>query len=266
MDLGRLNSKLVEDVLTTARIRRSIHVIDEVDSTNRHVLEMPACEIDGAVVVAEKQIQGRGRRGHQWHCPAGAGLLCTVGLNDDGSIDANLLSLVVPIALAEGIFEATGLRCEIKWPNDLIHRGRKLSGILIEAQTSGGKAIRYAIGFGINCLQHRGHFDESIRDRATSLDLESDAAIHRELVLAAVLNALDNRIRHADCWSAEVICAEWRTLAAGLGGRCVLQENGHRISGNLIDIDPTAAIVLQLDEGGRRHFKASNTSVLSLTM
>ncbi len=267
MDVGRLNPGQVTERLSTTRIRRSIVVLDEVDSTNRHVLEMPAGSLDGVVVIAEKQTQGRGRRGNHWQCPAGAGLLCTVGLADkDGCVDANLLSLVVPIALTEGIFDATGLRCEIKWPNDIMHRGLKLAGILIEAQTSGRKSIRYAIGFGINCLQHRGHFDESIRDRATSLDIESDSPVHREAVLTAVLNALDKRMQQSKQWTADSICAEWRSLAAGLGGRCVIQENGRTISGNLIDIDPTAAIIVQLDEGGRRLFSAVNTTVLSLNI
>jgi BirA family biotin operon repressor/biotin-[acetyl-CoA-carboxylase] ligase len=267
MQRGRLNSEKVADALVTARINRSITVLDEVDSTNRHVLEMPADALDGVVVVAEKQSQGRGRRGNQWQCPAGAGLLCTVGLLDTGgAIDANLLSLVVPICLSEGIFNETGLRCEIKWPNDLVCRGRKISGILIEAQTSGANCFRYAVGFGINCLQHRGHFEESIRDRATSLDIESDSPIEREAVLASVLNALDQRLTQSERWLADGICGEWRSLAAGFGGRCEVQENGRRFSGNLIDIDPTAAIIVQLDEGGRRMFSAASTTVLSLTM
>ncbi|MCA9249957.1 MAG: biotin--[acetyl-CoA-carboxylase] ligase [Phycisphaerales bacterium] len=267
MEHGRLNPEKVADALITTRIRRTITVLDEVDSTNRHVLDMPAGELDGAVVVAEKQSQGRGRRGNHWQCPAGAGLLCTVGLVDAvGAIDANLLSLVVPIALCEGVFNETGLRCEIKWPNDLVFRGRKLSGILIEAQTTGTGNIRYAVGFGINCLQHRGHFEESIRDRATSLDLESESPINREAILASVLNALDRRLTHSESWTPEQVCGEWRTLAAGLGGRCEVQENGQRISGNLIDIDPTAAIIMQLDEGGRRLFSAASTTVLSLSM
>ncbi|GJM24777.1 MAG: biotin--[acetyl-CoA-carboxylase] ligase [Phycisphaerae bacterium] len=267
MELGRLNSTKVADALTTTRIKRSITVLSEVDSTNRHVLDMPDDALDGVVVVAERQTQGRGRRGNQWQCPAGAGLLCTVGLADlNSTIDANLLSLVVPIALSEGIFNETGLRTEIKWPNDLVFRGRKLSGILIEAQTSGANNIRYAVGFGINCLQHRGHFDESIRDQATSLDLESDSPINREAVLASVLNALDARLLQSGRWSADRICGEWRSLAAGLGGRCEVQENGRAFSGNLIDIDPNAAIIVQLDEGGRRLFNAASTTVLSLTM
>ncbi len=267
MEHGRLNPQKVADALATTRIRRTITVLDEIDSTNRHVLDMLADKLDGVVVVAEKQLQGRGRRGNHWQCPAGAGLLCTVGLVDATSaIDANLLSLVVPIALCEGVLNETQLRCEIKWPNDLVYRSRKLSGILIEAQTSGTGNIRYAIGFGINCLQHRGHFDETIRDRATSLDLESDSPVNREAVLASVLNALDKRLAQSMRWSAEQICGEWRTLAAGLGGRCEVQENGHVIAGNLIDIDPTAAIIVQLDEGGRRLFSAASTTVLSLSM
>ncbi len=266
MSLGRLSSEKTARGLRTTRIARDITIVDELDSTNRYVLESSPNNMDGMVVVAEKQTLGRGRRGNHWECPAGAGILCTVGLTDPSmSINANLLSLVVPIALCDGILDATGLRCEIKWPNDLLVRNRKLSGILIEAQAIGASMVRYAIGFGINCLQHRGHFDEALRDRATSLDLECDMPIEREVVLSAVLNALDTRLAKSNGWRAEAICDEWRRLAAGLGARCVVRENGETVYGNLIDIDPTAAIVIQLDEGGRRLFQAANTTVLSIS-
>lgn len=266
MPFGRLRSEKVISGLRTTRIARALTILDEVDSTNRYVLESAPDEIDGMVVVAEKQTHGRGRRGNHWECPMGAGILCTVGLSDPTmSINANLLSLVVPIALCEGILSATGVRCEIKWPNDLLVRNRKLSGILIEAQATGASQVRYAIGFGINCLQHRGHFDESLRDHATSLDLECDTPITRATVLSSVLNALDARLSNTDRWQADAICSEWRRLAAGLGARCVVKENGQTVSGNLIDIDPTAAIVMQLDEGGRRLFQAANTTVLNIS-
>ncbi|NOX59646.1 MAG: biotin--[acetyl-CoA-carboxylase] ligase, partial [Planctomycetes bacterium] len=260
-----LNTKKVETRLTTSRISRHIRLFDTLDSTNRHVLQMRSADLDGAIVIAEKQSQGRGRRGHGWQCPTGAGLLCSVGIADsDRAIDASLLSLVVPIALCEGILAETNLRCVIKWPNDLLYKSRKLAGILIEAQATGSTEFRYAIGFGINCLQHRGHFEETLRNKATSLDMELAEPVDRERVLVAVLNALDRHLAQASTWCADEICAQWRGLAAGLGSRWQLQENGCVVSGNLIDVDPTAAIIVQLDEGGRRLFNAANTTVLNL--
>jgi BirA family biotin operon repressor/biotin-[acetyl-CoA-carboxylase] ligase len=188
---GRIDPERLARALSTRRIRSDVQVFDELGGTNAHVLALGDALVDGAVYVAEYQTQGRGRQGRAWACPRGAGILCTVGLRAGvGDLESGLLSLVVPIALCDGILAATRVRCAIDWPNDLTAGGRKLAGVLIDAQAT-GRELRYAIGFGINCLQHAGHFPEPIRDRATSLDLVSDAAIDRTAVLAAVLNELD---------------------------------------------------------------------------
>jgi biotin-[acetyl-CoA-carboxylase] ligase BirA-like protein len=182
---GRIDPERLARALSTRRIRSDVQVFDELGGTNAHVLALGDALVDGAVYVAEYQTQGRGRQGRAWACPRGAGILCTVGLRAGvGDLESGLLSLVVPIALCDGILAATRVRCAIDWPNDLTAGGRKLAGVLIDAQAT-GRELRYAIGFGINCLQHAGHFPEPIRDRATSLDLVSDAAIDRTAVLAA---------------------------------------------------------------------------------
>jgi BirA family biotin operon repressor/biotin-[acetyl-CoA-carboxylase] ligase len=258
---GRIDPERLARALSTRRIRSDVQVFDELGGTNAHVLALGDALVDGAVYVAEYQTQGRGRQGRAWACPRGAGILCTVGLRAGvGDLESGLLSLVVPIALCDGILAATRVRCAIDWPNDLTAGGRKLAGVLIDAQAT-GRELRYAIGFGINCLQHAGHFPEPIRDRATSLDLVSDAAIDRTAVLAAVLNELDRYLVAPATWDRAAVCAAWRQRAGGLGRRVRVQHEGRSFTGNVVDIDPTAAIVVQLDEGGRRMFDATSASL-----
>ncbi|MCB9849829.1 MAG: biotin--[acetyl-CoA-carboxylase] ligase [Phycisphaerales bacterium] len=268
---------MTHGVLDIPRLRRSLHTLriaqrvdhyDELASTNAHLLAVEQdTDVEGAVVLAEHQTLGRGRHGRSWSCPRGAGILCSVGVVDDpqatdtyASVDAGLLSLLVPVALCAGIRNATGVDCEIEWPNDIVHNRRKLSGILIEAHAR-GPIVRYAIGFGVNCLQHAGHFPPEIRDRATSLDIASPEPIDRTAVLAAILNELDGYLAVADAWDGDAIRGAWRRLAVGLGRRIRVAHDGQRITGHLVDIDPTAAIIVQLDEGGRRLFSATNSTV-----
>ncbi|HRX84742.1 MAG TPA: biotin--[acetyl-CoA-carboxylase] ligase [Phycisphaerae bacterium] len=244
------------------RISREFVHFEEIRSTNAHVLDLPAdADVDGLVAITEFQSGGRGRQGNRWLCPRGAGILCTVGLADPaGTIPPGLLALMVPLALCDGIRAATGVSCSIDWPNDLVADDRKLAGILIEAHAR-GSTVRYAVGFGINCLQHAGHFPPELRDRATSLDLVTDQPVDRTAVLGAILTRLDQRLRDPSGWNVDDIREQWRQRAVGLGRRvCVLHE-GRRHLGNLVDIDPTAAIVVQLDEGGRRLFNAVNTTL-----
>jgi BirA family biotin operon repressor/biotin-[acetyl-CoA-carboxylase] ligase len=261
---GRLSHDRVVRELRTTRIGQVVEVFDELDSTNRHVLtRVQDGEFDGIVVLAEHQTTGRGRRGRRWDCPNGAGILCTVGICDDGgAIPSNLLSLVVPIAVCDGIRAAADVDCEIKWPNDLLVGDRKLAGILIEARMNTQGQARYAIGFGVNCLQRAGHFDPELRARATSLDIECQGAVDRTDVLVSILRALDAWLASPEAWSTEDVRARWIQRAKGMGGRVCVEHDGRRYRGNLIDIDPTSAIVVQLDEGGRRLFDAASTTVI----
>jgi BirA family biotin operon repressor/biotin-[acetyl-CoA-carboxylase] ligase len=182
--------------------------------------------------------------------------------DEDRSLDSSLLSLVVPLALCDGLHTTTDVPCEIKWPNDIVAHTRKLGGVLIESRPAADGALGYAIGFGINCLQHPRHFPSELRDRVTSLNMESNHAIDRTSVLTSVLTALDGWLAQPGSWRPADICARWRDRAWGLGARVRLQHEGDFFAGNLIDIDPTAAILVQLDHGGRRLFSASNTTIV----
>ena len=263
MEHGRLVKERLVSSLRTQRIGRTVEVFDDLDSTNRYVLDLPPDRaLDGLVVLAEHQGAGKGRHGRSWHCPRGAGILCTVALCcQPDELDANLLSLVVPIAVCDGLHAATDVRCEIKWPNDIVVNRRKLAGVLIESRPDAEESTRYAVGFGINCLQHPGHFPPELRGRATSLDGESHRPIQRADVLLSVLTALDAWLARSDSWNPADIRACWKERAWGLGERIHVRHDGRLFAGNLIDIDPTAAILVQLDEGGRRLFHAANTTI-----
>lgn len=261
-----LDADVILSRLQTARVGRDVRVFDELESTNQYALQDPGPDADGLVVLAERQTRGRGRLGRAWRCPRGAGLLCTVCITDEKrQIDSNLLSLIIPVALCEAIHAATRVRCEIKWPNDLIAAGCKLGGVLIEGRSSGATQTRYAIGFGINCLQQRSHFDGDLAGAATSLELQSPHPIDRTEVLIQILTRIDAALTTDRAWQADEVCRRWKQHALPIGGRVELTFEDRQFSGHVIDIDPTAALVVQLDRGGRRHFPASATSMLKYT-
>jgi len=264
---GQLSAIEVVRGLGTRRVGRSVEVFDKIDSTNRHALErLDLAKADGLVVLAEQQTAGRGRLGREWHCPTGAGILCTVVLVDtEATIDGNLLSLLVPVAISDGILDATDVRTEIRWPNDLVVGPRKLAGVLIESGAEPAGGLRYAIGFGINCLQHHGHFPPDLRQQATSLDIEHSTPIDRGRVLRAVLRELDRWVAQPQEWNVEQVCELWKRHALPLGQRVRLRHLGRYFTGNILDIAPSAALVVQLDEGGRRLFPASSTTLIQQT-
>ncbi len=258
--------------LQTRRVGRLIRVLPEVDSTNRFVLEELAERegesADGAVVFAEHQTAGRGRLGRSWHSPRGASLLFTVLRCGVEAWPAARVIMAAGVAVVEGIAAATEVEPVLRWPNDVYSRGRKLAGILVEQRRIAAGRWATALGVGINCLQHAAHFPPELRSTATSLDLESRHAIDRVAVARAVLERLDmwlgrveERLGGVDEGGLdEVLAATWRRHSADVGERVTLTADGRTFCGRILDVHPTDGLLLQLDDGGRRHFDPAATS------
>lgn len=137
------------------------------DSTNERAKELalggaPA----GAVVTADEQSTGRGRRGNAWFAPAGACLLYSALLRPFDAEQAPLLPLAVPLAVCEAAEEVAPVRCQLKWPNDVWIDERKVAGVLVEARPEDGWAV---IGVGLNVAIRQEDFPAELRDTATSL-------------------------------------------------------------------------------------------------
>jgi BirA family biotin operon repressor/biotin-[acetyl-CoA-carboxylase] ligase len=116
------------------------------------------------VVTAGEQTAGRGRRGRQWSAPAGKALLCSAILAPLGAEHA-LLPLAVPLAVCEAVESLAPLECQVKWPNDVWSEGRKLAGVLIEAQPPAWAVI----GVGLNVSIEPGEFPPDLRHPAASV-------------------------------------------------------------------------------------------------
>jgi BirA family transcriptional regulator, biotin operon repressor / biotin---[acetyl-CoA-carboxylase] ligase len=154
----------------------------------------------GSVWVADEQTAGRGRGGHVWHSIPGDGLYLSVLLRPSMAlIDALWLSLATGLAAQAAITAVTGLKPDIRWPNDLLLHEKKCCGILVEtssvpSQSDTPTMLRYAvIGIGINV--NHSNFPAEIESLATSLRREGGGPYSRERVLIELLRALDQEIR-----------------------------------------------------------------------
>ena len=199
--------------------------------------------LDGLVVVADEQTAGRGRRGHQWFSPAGSGLYVSVVLAPatarvDPARATTLLTLAAGVAVAEGIEAATGLRVDLKWPNDLQVSRRKLAGILAEA------AGAVVVGYGINVAATA--FPSELRDRATSLESELGRLVDRHHVLAETLVALSSRYEDLLAGRFDAILDAWRARAPDASGARVSWTTaaGER-SGVTAGIDDRGALLVR---------------------
>ena len=179
---------------------------------------------------------------------------------DPPEVDPGTLTLAAGVATCDAVVAAaTDIEATIRWPNDVCVRGRKLAGTLIESRSLQGERA-YVIGVGVNCLQHAGHFDESLRGLATSLEAESRDVISRLTVARRLLIELDRWL--AERPDAQALRQAWLDRAEPLGQHIHLRQAGHDYVGVTVDVDPAAGLVVQLAGGGRRVFDPATTSLV----
>jgi BirA family biotin operon repressor/biotin-[acetyl-CoA-carboxylase] ligase len=228
--------------------------LDTVDSTQSvgfALAERGAA--DRTVVVADRQLAGRGRRGRTWSAPAGTSLLASILVRPrlPQALLATL-SLTTAVAAAEALRRVTGVEARLKWPNDLLVSGRKIAGILLESRMAGRVAaggstpsasgIVTIVGVGINLGQRE--FPPELADGATSVALETGRAPSREAVLTALLEEFDVWRARLEEQGFEPVREAWRRLSDTLGRRVAVDD----VSGIAVDLDVDGALLV--DVGG----------------
>jgi BirA family biotin operon repressor/biotin-[acetyl-CoA-carboxylase] ligase len=233
--------------------------------------------VEGLVVWAEEQTAGRGRRGRSWFSPPGSGLYVSVVLvpgaaRVDPDRATTLLTLTAGVAIAEGIETATGLRGDLKWPNDVCVSRRKLAGILAEAipavagarsnatanaddgrQAADGvsaarRRMTVILGYGINVGAIA--YPPELSGRVTSIENEIGRPVDRAAVLAATLASLAKRYEDLLEGRFDAILDAWRGRAPSASGANVTwQTPAGPQSGTTAGIDDRGALLV--DTGDR---------------
>jgi BirA family biotin operon repressor/biotin-[acetyl-CoA-carboxylase] ligase len=234
------------------RLGSLILYFSTIGSTNDVAATLAAGgEHEGAIVLADAQSAGRGRRGHTWFSPPGAGLYVSVVMaparaREEPERATTLLTLTAGVALAEAVEQATGLRPSIKWPNDLLVGRRKLAGILAEGVSApssvGVQSV--VLGYGLNV--GAASFPPDLGDRVTSLESELGRGIDRAAVCAATLAALAERYDDLLDARFDAILDAWRARAPGSVGARVSWDAPHgRQSGTTAGIDDRGALLVR---------------------
>ncbi|WP_315436417.1 biotin--[acetyl-CoA-carboxylase] ligase [uncultured Selenomonas sp.] len=250
----RLIETEISQDLKTALVGRKVICYDVVDSTNL-VLKNLAREgaEDGTVVVADSQGTGRGRMERAFFSPPGKGIWVSILLRPTFlPQDAPKCTLMAAVAVARAM-EAFGLRAAIKWPNDILHDGRKLVGILTEMSAEMDRVNYVVIGIGINVNIAPEDFPAELRAIATSLMQMKGAPLPRVAFLQELLRVLDDLYASVQREGFAPVLAAWREYSVTLGQEVrVIGPAGEEFEGVAVDIDAEGALLVDTAEGRRR--------------
>jgi BirA family biotin operon repressor/biotin-[acetyl-CoA-carboxylase] ligase len=220
--------------------------LDDIGSTQTIAKDLAAQGApEGTTVIAKSQSSGRGRLGRSWVSATG-GLYLSFVLRPSGISKPELITLVAAVAVVDGIKHATGLDTRIRWPNDIMVSGRKLAGVIAEAQSNEGEIIEVIVGVGVNCNAPVSESRE-LGKGATSL-LEE---LGRRFEISELKRSiLDSFSRLYDSWRAgEDVIPLWKGHVATLG-RTVsirLKTDETAFSYQAVGIDPEGNLMVAKD-------------------
>ncbi|MDQ1429531.1 MAG: BirA family transcriptional regulator [Actinomycetota bacterium] len=222
--------------------RWRIHHFEELDSTNRYLLDQARGGApDGLVAVADVQTAGRGRRDRRWEAPPGSSMLVSVLLrspSDAGGASAGRAVMAAGVALTRAVEQVAGVSAALKWPNDLVVGDRKLAGLLAERD---GEALVVGSGCNVNWES----FPPELAASATACNFEAGRPVDRDALLVAYLSALADAL--AD---PPAVLDAYRDRLATLGRRVRVEQAGAvSVEGEATAVGDDGALVVRDDTG-----------------
>ncbi|MBS3819348.1 biotin--[acetyl-CoA-carboxylase] ligase [bacterium] len=235
------------------KIGNKIHRFSSCPSTNNLARKYASQgEPEGTVVIADQQTKGKGTQGREWISPPGKGVYISFILYPPAS-GLSLLPLVGGLTVREAVFESVGVSVQLKWPNDIMWKRKKLGGILCESSFWGGKLLYVILGIGLNTGHQVQDFPEEVRSAASSLDLitSKEVQVERESIV-------ENLFQSLECWyevflkgeNSKIVDAFQHHSAIYPGKKVTVAAENEVVSGIYSGINPEGGIIL--DVGGKQ--------------
>jgi BirA family transcriptional regulator, biotin operon repressor / biotin---[acetyl-CoA-carboxylase] ligase len=279
-DVGdHLTEHSIRMSLGTRLVGQNVVYFESVDSTNRVAKELARNgAAEGTLVIADSQSHGRGRLGRQWLAPPDTSLLMSLIFRPDLTpLQAARVTMVSSLAVVDAIEDTTSLTVRIKWPNDIMVKGRKLGGILAELGFSQGTLSYVVVGLGLNV---NVSFDDQsaespadaapdtaraslkgLADRSTSLSQEIGRNVPRLTLLCKLLASMENR--YEALLAGHIPNSEWGERLETLGQRITVTAGTEVVVGRAEDVDEDGALLLRLDNGAQTRILVGDVTLRS---
>lgn len=240
----------IEEYLETDFIGRNVQYFQSIDSTNKKAKEIAFHEEEGTILIAEEQLEGKGRLGRDWISPRGKGIWMSIILKPKVEPMAVAKTTLLGAAAVHKALENMNINSEIKWPNDILINNKKVCGILTEMNCELNMINYVVIGIGINVNLNENDIPEELKYKATSIKISEGKEIDRKILVAHILNEFENLyipfMDKGDATRAINICRENSALI----GKEVRIITGEEIKlGKVLDVNEDGELVVELGNG-----------------
>ena len=252
----------IESLLQTKWAGCSVFYYPVIDSTNMKAKRLETEGVPhGTLVVGGHQSAGKGRRGRVWESPEGTGIYMTLLLRPELKPEwAPMLTILMAQSVADAIHEVTGLTAKIKWPNDIVIKGRKVCGILTEMNTEITWIHYVIIGVGINV--HQTSFPEELQDKAISLDMAGAKSVRRAELVAEVIKQFEKYyeqfVKDGDL---SAIQEKYNAMLVNRDREVCVLEPGHEYRAHAIGINKNGELMVRRENGKIEAVYAGEVSV-----
>ena len=253
----KLSAELIMDGLETRVIGQRILYYPSVTSTNEIARTEAGKGVqEGTVVIADEQTAGRGRLKRTWLTPVGNTALSVV-LYPEKRILPSLI-MMASLAVSHSIETVTGLKTQIKWPNDLLINGRKVCGILIESDVRNEKVNFTVIGIGINVNAGKDVLS-GVQTPATSLYLEAGKVVSHLQIIRELLKAMDNL--YYTITSGGSVFSEWRDRLITLGKEVRVTSGEEMFEGIAESVNTDGSLLVRIPDGSLNRVVAGDVTL-----
>jgi len=255
-----LSEDRIKSVIKTSLFAQKIYAFWSISTTNDFAYRMALQgDKEGTLVIAEKQIRGRGRKSRTWDSSFSKGLWFSLILRPEmPSHRAGLIPFIASVSIAEAIENKLNLQPDMKWPNDLLLGGKKCCGILSEAEFVNNKIKFIILGIGINVNHNPNDFPDELKNIATSLRIQSEKRVDRADLLAEILFRLEQNYQNIKVSGFEETLSNWKRRCSKFKKRVVIEMEGQKLSGKFIDLDEGGGLILKTEKGEQKKVVAGD--------
>lgn len=243
----------LQAALHTRCLGHPLHLFNRITSTNEFAKRLarrgaPA----GTLILADSQTAGRGRHGRHWDSPPGKGLWFSFILRSKATAkQVGLLPLLISAVLVEQFAKFLNYSFQVKWPNDVLANGKKICGILCEAQFTPPVVDFIIAGIGVNVNQAPKDFSPALKGRAQSLAMVMQRPIDRKALLINLLEGLDQALFSSEQLPIAKL-AIWKAACADIGKTITLRCGHEQSTGIFEELSDQGELILRCGDGVQR--------------